>query len=165
MYSKNDYRYYLENQLSHSDDFLAHYGVKGMKWKVHKIKYDTGDTRGRGLRISNDETNQSVGLHYATWKNGKNKPMGRALVYTKDNPLKNKKNSKMVDKTRGRLNVFGDSDGSYKEVTLDLSKKKKKKRKSIKQRYMDHLKKTQKIDVISFKDQRTGKEYKKGPKK
>ena len=33
MYSNNDYRYYLENQLYHSDDFLAHYGVKGMKWK------------------------------------------------------------------------------------------------------------------------------------
>lgn len=36
MYSKNDYRYYLENQLIHSDDFLVHYGVKGMKWKNHK---------------------------------------------------------------------------------------------------------------------------------
>lgn len=35
MYNKNDYRYYLENQLIHSDDFLAHYGVKGMKWKKH----------------------------------------------------------------------------------------------------------------------------------
>lgn len=49
MYSRNDYRYYLENRLMHSDDFLAHYGVKGMKWKHHKnglsneidnIKYD-----------------------------------------------------------------------------------------------------------------------------
>lgn len=38
MYSKNDYRYYLENQLVHSDDFLAHYGVKGMKWKQHVKK-------------------------------------------------------------------------------------------------------------------------------
>lgn len=36
MYSKNDYRYYLENQLIRSDDHLAHYGVKGMKWKQHK---------------------------------------------------------------------------------------------------------------------------------
>ena len=41
MYSKNDYRYYLEDQLIHSDDFLAHYGVKGMKWKQHlKKKFD-----------------------------------------------------------------------------------------------------------------------------
>lgn len=37
MYSRNDYRYYLENRLMHSDDFLAHYGVKGMKWKHHKL--------------------------------------------------------------------------------------------------------------------------------
>lgn len=36
MYSKNDYRYYLEHQLEKSDDYLAHYGVKGMKWKKHK---------------------------------------------------------------------------------------------------------------------------------
>ena len=36
MYSNNDYRYYLEHRLAESDDFLAHYGVKGMKWKNHK---------------------------------------------------------------------------------------------------------------------------------
>ena len=32
MYSKNDYRYYLEHQLMMSDDYLAHYGVLGMRW-------------------------------------------------------------------------------------------------------------------------------------
>lgn len=36
MYSRNDYRYYLENHLMHSDDYLAHYGVKGMKWKKRR---------------------------------------------------------------------------------------------------------------------------------
>ena len=36
MYSKNDYRYYLEHRLMESDDYLAHYGVKGMKWHKHK---------------------------------------------------------------------------------------------------------------------------------
>lgn len=36
MYSKNDYRYYLEHRLEESDDYLAHYGVKGMKWHKHK---------------------------------------------------------------------------------------------------------------------------------
>lgn len=34
MYSRNDYRYYLERQLLVSDDYLAHYGVMGMKWRV-----------------------------------------------------------------------------------------------------------------------------------
>lgn len=36
MYSKNDYRDYLEHRLAESDDFLAHYGVKGMKWRKRK---------------------------------------------------------------------------------------------------------------------------------
>lgn len=36
MYSKNDYRYYLEHRLVESDDYLAHYGVKGMRWKHRK---------------------------------------------------------------------------------------------------------------------------------
>ena len=55
MYSKNDYRYYLENQLAHSDDFLAHYGVKGMKWKQHKkgledlISNNAGKLFGSGI--------------------------------------------------------------------------------------------------------------------
>lgn len=50
MYSKNDYRYYLERQLIHSDDFLAHYGVVGMKWGVRKDAY----TRLSERRASND---------------------------------------------------------------------------------------------------------------
>lgn len=36
MYGKNDYRDYLEHRLAESDDFLAHYGVKGMKWRKRK---------------------------------------------------------------------------------------------------------------------------------
>ena len=43
MYSRNDYRYYLENRLIHSNDFLAHYGVKGMKWHKKKDGYDESD--------------------------------------------------------------------------------------------------------------------------
>lgn len=43
MYSKNDYRYYLEHRLMESDDFLAHYGVKGMKWKDHRVRMNWSD--------------------------------------------------------------------------------------------------------------------------
>ena len=44
MYSKNDYRYYLEHRLSNSDDYLAHYGVKGMKWNKRKAIQTIQDT-------------------------------------------------------------------------------------------------------------------------
>ena len=40
MYSKNDYRNYLEDDRIYSDDFLMHYGVKGMKWKNHNYVID-----------------------------------------------------------------------------------------------------------------------------
>ena len=45
MYSKNDYRYYLEHRLAESDDYLAHYGVKGMKWKKRLKKKITDAKR------------------------------------------------------------------------------------------------------------------------
>ena len=51
MYSRNDYRYYLERQCMMSDDYLAHYGVMGMKWGVRN------DTRRASLverRTKND---------------------------------------------------------------------------------------------------------------
>lgn len=44
MYSKNDYRYYLEHRLIESDSYLAHYGVKGMKWRNRKVNDTVRDT-------------------------------------------------------------------------------------------------------------------------
>jgi len=63
MYSKNDYRYYLEHRLEESDDYLAHYGVKGMKWK--KRKNSSGDLDVQfdrfGLRILNPKNKAKDG--------------------------------------------------------------------------------------------------------
>lgn len=63
MYSRNDYRYYLENRLMHSDDFLAHYGVKGMKW--HKKKeYVKGDSYTINSSISGPDGVSHYTNHY-----------------------------------------------------------------------------------------------------
>lgn len=73
MYSKNDFRYYRENRLTHSDDFLAHYGVKGMKWRKHKnglstelsnIKYDL-QQRQVGQRLKGNTVYDPVKGHYS----------------------------------------------------------------------------------------------------
>ena len=54
MYSKNDYRYYLEHQLMYSDDYLAHYGVIGMKWGVRH------DERRASLVSKKDANNAKI---------------------------------------------------------------------------------------------------------
>ena len=62
MYSDNDYRYYLEHQLMESGDFLAHYGVKGMKWKDHQYVIDPRlrERMAKGLGINRPRTNNSL---------------------------------------------------------------------------------------------------------
>lgn len=54
MYSKNDYRYYLEHRLLVSDDYLAHYGVMGMKWGVRH------DERRAALVSKRDANNAKI---------------------------------------------------------------------------------------------------------
>lgn len=60
MYSKNDYRYYLEKQLVHSEDFLAHYGVKGMKWHKKKEGY-TDDRYNHEVTVNGKDTFTTYG--------------------------------------------------------------------------------------------------------
>ncbi len=43
MYSKNDYRNYLEHRLMESDDYFAHFGIPGMKWRKHKKKAELAE--------------------------------------------------------------------------------------------------------------------------
>lgn len=61
MYSKNDYRDYLEHRLAESDDFLAHYGVKGMKWRKRKNSTMEADQE-RGKKLSERYTNNGQWL-------------------------------------------------------------------------------------------------------
>lgn len=142
MYGKNDYRYYLENQLAHSDDYLAHYGVKGMKWKQHLKKkfndnYDVYKISGehdvyggrngqtkmgtvkykeRGIESKNAYKYVSVGSH--KYSNGKST---RDLYFS---PTKKEHNIK-----KGRLTINTGEEGSY--VSIDTTKRKKSKKNKV----------------------------------
>lgn len=47
MYSKNDFRNYKKKK---QDDYLAHYGVKGMKWKQHKASIENHEDAASSFR-------------------------------------------------------------------------------------------------------------------
>ena len=139
MYSKNDYRYYLENQLMHSEDYLAHYGVKGMKWKQHLKKnyrvYNISGERGvyggpngqvktgsykfkdRGI-VSKKNPSRYISVGEKKYSNGKK---------TKDLYFSPTKKEHYLKK--GRLEVNTGEEGSH--VSIDVTKKKKKKTKSL----------------------------------
>lgn len=135
MYSKNDYRYYLENQLIHSDDYLAHYGVKGMKWKNHKkvtLENRVDPYTGRkDYRIDfnkHDGWSDGIGIHYDP---GKVTGKRSISVYDTTRTKWDKKNDDYVyeKKKKGRITKERAEDGlSY---TLDLSKKKKSKKNKL----------------------------------
>ncbi len=58
MYSKNDYRNYLEHRLMESDDFFAHYGIPGMRW--HKKKKDAKKLSRYYSKMANYDFNRAV---------------------------------------------------------------------------------------------------------
>ena len=140
MYSKNDYRYYLENQLMHSDDILAHYGVKGMKWKHHKspIGVKINEDWGDGTKRSYVEFNKApLGPNapkgaYQSDKIGvirrKTKNENSISVFNTTNKKFWKDDEKYSIKKRGRLTSSYAEDGS--EHTLDLKKNRSKKKKA-----------------------------------
>ena len=137
MYSKNDYRYYLENQLMHSDDYLAHYGVKGMKWKQHKVGVKINEPWENGSKRSYIEFNkQSLGPNapkgaYYSDKIGiiTNKKKKTVSAFNTTNQKYFKDDEKYTKKKRGRLTSEYAEDGSTH--TLDLSKKKKRKKNKV----------------------------------
>lgn len=116
MYSKNDYRYYLEHRLEESDDYLAHYGVKGMKWRKHKVNRTDGTD---WIRSAYDPKHSVGGIHG-------------------------------LENLARHLPHAARSEAEYV----------KEQRKPINRLKRAIRPKRKKIEVISFKDQRTGKEYK-----
>lgn len=119
MYSRNDYRYYLEDQLAHSDDFLAHYGVRGMKWKhrMHAPDYRSiqtiSDDRQRGIARTNEmKLKQARGI-------SDNPNTGRAPnMYTS-----RKKSSYSNNRTNHQITVSGNG---YKKTYTTYGQNQKK---------------------------------------
>lgn len=131
MYSKNDYRYYLEHRIV-EDNYLAHYGVKGMKWKQHlKKKFDQNFEAYKG------ESKWDYSAHGGD--KGRSKYIG---VESKKNPSKYLEVSKRSDnkgrreidihfsptrkdhyKRFGRVRLNSGKDGGL--ISIDTSRKKR----------------------------------------
>lgn len=146
MYSKNDYRYYLEHRLAESNDYLAHYGVKGMKWKQHlkramipkdltieKDGYKWGDYSAKGIRLDFDKHRGKDGK--VNWSNGvgiqieKNKKTGeKSLRFynTRRVKLDNEGYAKIESKRKGRFAKSRGEDGVDYSIDIHSPKKSKK---------------------------------------
>lgn len=102
MYSKNDYRYYLENQLIHSDDFLDYYGVDSLyharshKYikKIGKRYFYTQKELEAFLREKNPKNNYKITKfsgEFGEW-GGPNGQTRIGTVKAKDVGIQSKKN-------------------------------------------------------------------------
>ena len=128
MYSKNDYRYYLENQLAHSDDFLAHYGVKGMKWRKRKGPDQTSVDVNKILNLGLHPLKYGKdGMLRTASKTGKRNVLNdkaRGVKRTKDTDVR-KAQDHVNRKTKTKANMYttqrkssySKHDGTY-ELTL-----------------------------------------------
>lgn len=118
MYSKNDYRNYLEHRLMESDDFLAHYGVKGMKWRKRKnytmeVDQERGKKRTDELNkiayTSGDYGYGSVKATTVAGKMRKFKPKRTQSVGTNTNSVKTRikdKARRIREKHNARSSIF-----------------------------------------------------------
>lgn len=124
MYSRNDYRYYLERQLLVSDDYLAHYGVMGMKWGVRH------DER-RAALVSKRNANTAKISNYQNKLNtvGAQKRAAKAAKYQHKVDKLQKKASKAQQRLAKGKNL---SKGDMKKLTKYESYKAKAAKNSVK---------------------------------
>ena len=122
MYSKNDYRYYREARLVHSDDFLAHYGVKGMKWHKHtKLSYDGGT--GLWTDATHYVNNKGKVISLSRFSKTSTGETGVGIAYTNAN--KKMKRTPSYNKV-GRVSTV--NTGNSTSIVFDTTTKKKRKK-------------------------------------
>ena len=157
MYSKNDYRYYLENRLMHSEDYLIHgRSHKYIKkignryfYSQHELAaFLNKDKKDRKVTFENysdpaagkinyridfnkhDGWSDGIGVRYnPNDRNGKRSLM----VYDTTKTKWDKKNDDYVyeHKTKGRVTKERAEDGVSYTIDLTNKKKEKKKKKAI----------------------------------
>ena len=127
MYSKNDYRYYLEHRMA-EENFLAHYGVKGMKWGKLKTTTNYNGKTGMWTRtggIANDN-GKAVTLGKTRSSRTGETGVGVTLINTKKKfNTKNPKSKKL-----GRLEYI--NTGATKTVAVNTTTKKKRRKATAK---------------------------------
>lgn len=110
MYSNNDFRYYKEGE------YLAHFGVKGMKWKKKKSQWDP-----KNRPVARKKT--------AYYSNGKDPAAGRN-DFVKDGTVGRRKNKKgryemnYYNHTKDDYSVHNVGTTSQSKRTKKLKKKK-----------------------------------------
>ena len=114
MYSKNDYRNYLEHRLAESDDYFAHYGVKGMKWKQHVYarKYKNEEEPDSMVYEAGNKNREVYGVTFKDKKYGNSVRIGHTNKKKRDSfdPKKDKYKSKSKRITK-RITKTTDNSG------------------------------------------------------